>query len=176
MEHPFPAFRCFSTQKIENERTAIIFSDYFSEIITKLKSVFSLFTDHVWRPPIIRPLRTLQTFNFTYVPKIFVERELKNLKRNKATGADDLPPGMLKDCATEISKPLAYVINMSVTSGEVPTLWKQAIVSPINKSGDKKPENFRPISILPTFTKILEKAVRSHFSDFLENNNLLTNR
>ena len=166
----------FSTQKIENERTAIIFSDYFSEIITKLKSVFSLFTDHVWRPPKIRPLRTLQTFNFTYVPKIFVERELKKLKRNKATGADDLPPGMLKDCATEISKPLAYVINMSITSGEVPTLWKQAIVSPTHKSGDKKPENFRPISILPTFSKILEKAVRSQLSDFLENNNLLTDR
>ena len=83
---------------------------------------------------------------------------------------------MLKDCATEISKPLAYVINMSITSGEVPTLWKQAIVSPIHNSGDKKPENFRPISILPTFSKILEKAVRSQLSDFLENNNLLTDR
>ena len=65
---------------------------------------------------------------------------------------------------------------MSITSGEVPTLWKQAIVSPIHNSGDKKPENFRPISILPTFSKILEKAVRSQLSDFLENNNLLTDR
>jgi len=53
--------------------------------------------------------------------KVLVEKELKKLKRTKATGADNLPPGMLKDCASGISKPLAFVTNMYISSGEVPT-------------------------------------------------------
>ena len=51
--------------------------------------------------------RTRQTFQFGYVSTIFVERELKKLKRKKATGFDNLPPGLLKDAAAEIANPLA---------------------------------------------------------------------
>eukprot|EP00111_Clytia_hemisphaerica_P002352 TCONS_00006717-protein len=50
------------------------------------------------------------------------------------------------------------------------------LLSHLSTNLGKKTENFRPISILPTFSKILEKAVRSQLSDFLENNNLLTDR
>lgn len=94
-------------------------------------------------------------------------------KWSKATGIDDLPQNLLKDCATVIAKPLAHIINLSNKSSTVPALWKSAKVKPIFKSGDSDlVENFRPISILP-ISKILEKAVHRQFYNFLENNKLL---
>lgn len=82
---------------------------------------------------------------------------------------------MIKDCRNEISQPLTYIINLSLKSGIVPSIWKHAKVTPIHKSGDtKKPENYRPISVLPIFSKILERALHTQLSQYLENNELLT--
>ena len=161
------------SSKIENGKTANKFSHYFGNVVKKLKSQLTLVADYSWRKmPIHR--KTNQTFVFSYVSKVFVERKLKTLDRKKSTGLDELPPGMIKDCAAEISKPLAFIINLSITSGEVPSIWKEAKIVPIHKSGDNKPENYRPISILPVFSKIIEQAVKSQLSDFLERNRLLT--
>ena len=73
------------------------------------------------------------TFKFQYVSRIFVEKQLKSLKRKKAAGWDNLPPGMMKDAAKEISVPLTYIINLSLKSGLVPEDWKIAKVTPLHK-------------------------------------------
>ena len=100
---------------------------------------------------------------------------LKGIKRNKSAGTDDLPPGMIKDCASSIASPLSYIINLSLTSGIVPDIWKEAKITPVHKSGlTTKPENFRPISVLPIFSKILERAVHSQIISYLEKNKLLS--
>ena len=79
------------------------------------------------------------------------------------------------DSATSISKPVAFLINLSIKSSTVPNIWKNAKVTPIHKSGPlDKPENYRPISILPVLSKILERAVHTQLSNYLESNNLLT--
>ena len=63
---------------------------------------------------------------------------------------------------------------MSIKTGTVPHLWKIAKLTPIFKSGDpEKPESYRPISVLPALSKILERAVHSQFSKYLECNSLL---
>ena len=60
-------------------------------------------------------------------------------------------------------------------SGTVPSVWKAAKVTPIFKSGNHElPENYRPVSVLPVLSKILEKAVHRQFIDFLESDNLLS--
>lgn len=171
-----PNKKNFSNQlsKSENEKNVNTFSHYFGNVVKQLKSNASLITDYVWRKmPIFK--RTNQIFRFSYVSKVFVEKQLKTLHRHKSTGLDELPPGIIKDCAAEISKPLTFIINLSIISGKVPSLWKEAKIVPIHKGGDKKPENYRPISILPIFSKILERAVKNQLSDFLEKNKLLTN-
>ena len=87
---------------------------------------------------------------FRKVSKQQVERELKSIKRNKATGLDDLPPGLLKDSAEVISAPLTHLINISLMTSTFPADWKEAKVIPIHKSGVRsKCENYRPISVLP---------------------------
>ena len=55
----------------------------------------------------------------------------------------------------------------------VPSVWKQAKIIPIFKSGYReKAENYRPISVLPVLSKLLEKAVHDQLLRFLESNNL----
>jgi hypothetical protein len=49
-----------------------------------------------------------------------VEKKLKQLKRSKAAGSDNIPPGILKDCSSVVRKPLAHIINMSLFTGEIP--------------------------------------------------------
>ena len=101
--------------------------------------------------------------------------ELKKFGRSKATGADGLAPGMLKDIRQDISHPLCYILNLSIETSTVPTLWKLAKIIPIHKSGSYDlPENFRPISVLPVLSKLLEKAVHGQYLRFLENDSLLT--
>ena len=95
---------------------------------------------------------------------------MKSLKRNKAAGADGFPPGMLKDCRMHISMPLRHIINLSLESGTVPSSWKIEKVAPIHKKGNTTDQaNYRPISVLPVLSKILEKAVHVQMMKYLEN-------
>ena len=67
-------------------------------------------------------------------------------------------------------------VTFSIQTGIFPTQWKEAIVKPLHKSGDtNEPSNFRPVSLLPILSKILEKAVANQLVTFLEENNLLSN-
>jgi hypothetical protein len=59
-----------------------------------------------------------------------------------------------------IASPLTHIINLSISSGIVPDLIKIARVVPLFKSGDHRlQQNYRPISILPIFSKFLERVV-----------------
>ena len=152
-----------------------VFSHYFSTAIRVLKSINLPLTDFIWRAPNQIFDRTHKRFEFTYVSKLFIEKELKKLKRKKATGIDQLPSGMLKDCAKHISQPLCYIINLSLKMQTIPTLWKIAKITPLFKSGNPDlPENYRPISVLPVLSKVLERAVHCQLSTYLEENFLLS--
>ncbi len=132
--------------------------------------------DFAWRyikPPSVKADKR---FLFKCVSKVQIEQDLRSLQRTKAAGIDELPPGMLKDCAKYISGPLCYVINLSIKSCTVPSLWKIAKIVPIYKSGNANLlENNRPISVLPVLSKLIEKAVHKQLLDYLEGNNLLNN-
>ena len=131
--------------------------------------------DFVWSRPKVISQRTNDLFKFEYVSNIWIKKQLQNLKRNKATGPDGLPPGLLKDCAAEITSPLRHIINMSLSTSTVPIVWKQSKILPAHKSGPKnQPENYRLISILPILSKVLEKAVHLQLLKFLEDRKLLT--
>ena len=134
------------------------FCNYFTDIANKLKKLSFPLMDFVWRKPSQPAIFTNKRFNFQYISKLFVEKELKQLKRNKSAGLDNLPPGLLKDSAKFISAPLAHIMNMSIKSTSVPNEWKHAKITPIFKSGTHSQfDNYRPISVLPCCSKILEK-------------------
>lgn len=157
-----------------NKNKAKQFGEFFSTVVTNAKKIAFKLIDCVWRKRTHTTPRTNKVFQFEYVSIVFVQKFLKKLKRKKATGMDDLPAGMLKDCADFIATPLQHIVNLSLKTSTVPSAWKEAKIVPIYKTGDSSSvENYRPISVLPIPSKLLEKAVRIQLTNFLETNKLL---
>ena len=154
------------------------FCKFLSTVASKLKSVAFPLTDCVWGHKLLKTSSKIipsKCFRFTPVSSIEILSYLQKLKRNKAVGIDNLPPGFLKDVAFIIAKPLTHVINLSLMTGTVPTDFKNAKVTPLFKSGaTDKLDNYRPISVLSTISKILEKCVHTQVMKYLEVNNLLS--
>ena len=81
---------------------------------------------------------------------------------------------LLKEIAPEIFVPLGHIFNLSITTGIFPKELKRSRVVPIFKSGDPTScDNYRPISLVSSISKILEKIVASKLTAHLESNNLL---
>ena len=76
--------------------------------------------------------------------------------------------GLLKDLKTSLVQPLAIVFNQSISEGIFPSMMKTAMVTPLYKSGLKDLNtNYRPISLLMTISKILERLLYIRTYNFL---------
>ena len=97
----------------------------------------------------------LTDFHVTY-DAVFNLLRTQNV--HKACGPDGLSARILRECAEEIAVPLTKICLLSFQQGKFPTVWKRAHITPVYKKGDKKdPNNYRPISLLPICSKILER-------------------
>ena len=104
-----------------------------------------------------------------------VTKCLKALRNDTSTGHDHLPVKFLKPIAEIIAGPLTHIINSAIDLNLFPDIWKQARVTPIPKINNPSTENdLRPISILPTLSKIYEKLVSRQIVDFIDDQKLLS--
>ncbi|CAH8658828.1 unnamed protein product [Dicrocoelium dendriticum] len=104
-----------------------------------------------------------------------VLRLLKEVNPTKASGPDSVHPKLLHELAGELSGPLTCVFQKSLNSCILPTEWKEAVVCPIFKCGDKDlPANYRPVSLTSVVVKLLEKLVRDTVENHLSRFNLLS--
>ena len=106
----------------------------------------------------------------------FVLKQLKTLKTNKAIGLDRIGARLLNDSA-ECMAPiiLTRLFNRSLEISTFPSIWKCGKVTALLKGGDRTDcNNYRPITVLPTTSKILEQAVHQQLYEFLSANELLT--
>ena len=98
-----------------------------------------------------------------------------NLKETKSTGIDTIPARILKISANIIAPSITWIFNLSLKKGIFVDEWKKAWVLPICKSGNQyNCKNYRPISILPIISKILERRVFNQLYNFLNENSLLS--
>lgn len=89
-----------------------------------------------------------------------VLKALKQLDPGKGSGPDGLPPLFLKRCAEALTYPLTFIFNTSLKSGVFPSRWKEARIVPVHKKGElENVRNYRPISILSSFSKLFESLV-----------------
>ncbi|XP_065639566.1 uncharacterized protein LOC136072311 [Hydra vulgaris] len=103
-----------------------------------------------------------------------IDDSIKKLNKNKTTGYDAISASIIKDCYELIKDVLLDIFNKSLKTGVFPEKMKVAIITPIFKSGDKSlVTNYRPISVLPVFSKILERIMYNRIFAFLYDNNLL---
>ena len=100
--------------------------------------------------------------------------DIINSLENKTTGPFSIPVKLLSLIPDLIIIPLAYIINMSLLTGVYPDLLKVVKVIPIHKGGSSKDvNNYRPISLLSIFDKIIEKIMHNRLYTFLERHNIL---
>ncbi len=115
------------------------------------------------------------SFKFEEVSEEFVKSKLRGLKAGKAVGLDDVPARLLIDSADIVARPLTDIINVSLQTGQVPIDWKAARVFPLFKKGKTElMDNYRPISILPTVSKVLERAVHTQLYNYLQSHKMLS--
>lgn len=118
-----------------------------------------------------------QHFNIPFITCDFVYKQLVHLDASKSTGSDNLSPRYLKIAAPVIAPVLTQIFNLSISNSVFPNSFKTARVIPIHKKGQKSDHsNYRPISILPIVSLILERHVNIHLKDYLESNSLLYQR
>ena len=104
-----------------------------------------------------------------------IHETIEQLKSKNSSDNDGLSVTFLKKISLSISKPLLHIFSKSLNTGVIPHQLKIAKVIPLFKSGDRSLlDNYRPIALLSSFSKILEKIVCNRLYIFLENNELLS--
>ena len=101
--------------------------------------------------------------------------EVLKLNVTKSPGPDNLHPLVLKNLAEFVAEPLCKIFNMSLQEGKIPRDWKQAIISPRFKGGNRNlPGNYRPISLTCIACKILERLICCKLQEHLKSARVLT--
>ena len=159
----------------DNEDIVRKFNSYFSTIADRLRSTM---------PDIVHNIDKLLTFvqpnrdpNVSIViPPITSSQVIFYLKisPNKASGIDNISARFLRMSAFVIAPSIARLINHSFQVGVFPSRWKTAKVIPLHKGGDLDDvSNYRPISVLPVLSKVIEQHIYVALYNYLIDNQLI---
>lgn len=118
----------------------------------------------------------INTDNIKPVTAKEIKTLLKKLKPKKAPGLDGIQNIILKNLPKKAIAQLIYIFNACLKTSYFPDAWKKAKILPFKKPGKdpKFPQNYRPISLLPTLAKLLEMIINNRLNKFLDDNNIIT--
>ena len=126
-----------------------LLNEYFASVFTRedLTSIPSFYVPQVVEDPIA---------DIEFTPQdVYVK--LSTLNSAKASGPNDWPLLSLKKCREQLCLPLSILFTKSFNSSSLPDAWKEALIAPIFKKGDRTvPSNYRPISLTSPIVKIME--------------------
>jgi hypothetical protein len=109
------------------------------------------------------------------ITKYELETEIRNLNPKKSPGYDGLSVKVIRSVTDVISEPLSYIFNLTFISGNIPDNLKTALITPVFKANENNEfKNYRPISVLTCFSKLLEKLMYKRLIKFIEKNRMLT--
>ena len=164
--------------KINNSHTCDVniisnaFNDYYATIGKETSK--SLPTSNKnFKDYLTEPSRT--NINWTEVTIPEVKRMIKQCKNTKP-GPDNIPIKIFKNNLDTLAPVLTYLFNLSLNQGVFPTVHKLGKIIPLYKSKEMDEiKNYRPICLLNSISKILEKVVSTRLMKHLEENNILSN-
>lgn len=153
------------TYTTNDKEAAEILSDQYFETLTR---------ENTENMPTIEehPLITeaLQNIEFT---EEAVYKVLAKMKTDKSPGLDGMHPRVLKEAASSLKTPIAIIFNLSMNLSKLPTIWLDAVITPIFKKGDRTdPANYRPVSLTSILCKCMEKIIVEHIIKHLRKNSL----
>jgi hypothetical protein len=150
-----------------------------SEVLEKANALNTCFASNFVSDngilPVLIPAGASETCCVPNFTTQLVLDALSSTKPSKAVGPDGLSAFFYKEMKLQVCEPLSRIFELSIHSGQVPTVWKSANIVPIYKKGDaSNPINYRPIALTCVPSKLMEKSVRTYMLDFLQKNNLLS--
>ena len=147
----------------EENNTIATSSDDIENVINKFKS----------HPSIIKIKENVQLneiFSFPVSSEEEITEEIKNLNINKPTTLNNIPSKVIVENNDICSPFISKIYNDSIIGGTFPELLKMADVTPAHKKEDPSiKENYRPVSILPSISKIFEKTMYKHIYKYMNN-------
>ena len=153
-----------------------LISEYFNNFFSSTGERISLSLP----PNEVSPLSFMKNIHVTesfFLSPITIQEVIDitmSMKSKSSSGYDNLSSKLIKELIEHLAEPLTYIFNNSFLSGIFPNFYKIAKILPIFKSGDKfDPNNYRPISLLPVFSKIFEKLIYNRMLDFILKYNLI---
>ena len=170
--------------KIANDPKAVsnILNNYFVNIAEDIGSVDAniesseldqLIEYHSCHPSIVSITNThydVDLFDFKAISYEQMLCKLKKLKTNKSSGYDLVTPKSVKLCANELSLTMTNIVNKAFNSNTFPSDMKRSEVCPLYKKKDHmQKENYRPINILPLFSKVFESIIADQINEFMSN-------
>jgi hypothetical protein len=148
-------------------------NNYFTSVASKIVNEIEP-TD---RPPDSLLPHNENIFSLSNNPATFseIKEACDQLQSKTSLDFEGISLFFIKKVICAIATPILHVFRQSLCTGVVPSQFKIAKVVPVFKSGDKTiPDNYRPISLLSSFSKILEKVVSIRLTHFLEQENILS--
>ena len=173
-----PSFLKINSElEFDKEKIADSFNNYFVDLGPKLASKLIPVDPLDAQPKITTPINKPTIKNsivLTNTDSAEVFTIISHLKSSSSCGHDQISVKVIKCVAEWISPVLASLINHSFLTGTFPELLKVAKVIPVHKTGDKNLiSNYRPISLLNTFSKIYEKVFLNRLLSFLNKYNII---
>ena len=120
---------------------------------------------------------SLQIYQFMFKSQCWFRplyKAIDRLENKSSSGHDGISNKLLKLVKNELKKLLTLIVNQMITTGIFPEAFKISKITPLYKKGDHSLlANYRPISLLPTISKVFERIIYDQMYEYLNENNLL---
>ena len=162
----------------DHKANAEIFKDFYSnlasDLVKKLPNPPNKFGTGTVREYYKNLNLEGKSFAFEPTSHAVVLKPLEDLNPSKSAGLDNIAGKFLKEGASILASPLTDLCNLSISLSSFPDECKVAKLKPLYKKETKtKPKNYRPISLLPLISKIIEKIIHNQTQSFLDENKIL---
>ena len=171
MEKFFEREQCYAIRT--EKKNANIFKIFYSELVGNLvkilpKLLLKFNTDNTRM--FYRKLNpNLEKFELVCITEETIKKLLRCSDVSKAPGMDEIQPRFLKDGPEVLAKPICDTISLSIKLATFPDKCKIAKLAPLFKEGSKTdPKNYKPISLLPLISKLIQKLVHIQTQEYLD--------
>ena len=151
-----------------NQSKANDFNIYFANVGKEIQEKLKLTTN-------LNNFDGLAGFQFQPENIETIKKYIDSLKINTSTGYDDISAKILKDSSETLAPLICQILNLSFEMKQFPDCMKRATITALHKKKDTNIiSNYRPLSILPSLSKILERSATTQLAEFLEKNDILS--
>ena len=168
------SFKCNGRDLTDDIEIANEFNRFFADIGESLASNMEQFDNHELSYKTYLQTPHAQNCKFQLIDENATIKAIDYIENKSSSGHDGISNILLKYVKLEISKPLTLIINQMITTVIFPDSLKIAKIIPIYKKGEPTDlSKYRPISLLPTISKIFERIIHIELQEYLNRNNLL---